>query len=87
MLGAVAVSSRLKHRPRHTHEVLVTTTADSGEGSLRETLQNQRPGMVIRFDTAVFPVDAPASIFLEISFAGVDYWAGDDRWLGCGGDH
>jgi len=59
LLGAAPVSAQT------IREVLVTTTADSGEGSLREALQNQRPGTVIRFDTAVFPVDAPATIFLE----------------------
>ena len=67
LLGAVPVSSQVEASApaQTTHDVLVTTTADSGEGSLREALLNQRPGTVIRFDPAVFPVEAPTAIMLE----------------------
>lgn len=47
------------------HEAWVTTTADSGEGSLREAMQQARPGTVIRFDPAVFPEANPATIMLK----------------------
>ena len=52
-------------RETQSVEWLVTSTADSGEGSLREALQKARPGTVIRFDSVVFPVKAPAAIMLE----------------------
>ncbi|MCA9917062.1 MAG: hypothetical protein KC445_03875 [Anaerolineales bacterium] len=41
---------------------LVTTTADSGGGSLRDCLSNATSGDVIQFDTAVFPPSSPATI-------------------------
>lgn len=41
---------------------LVTTTADSGSGSLRNCLANAGAGDVINFDTAVFPPNSPATI-------------------------
>ncbi len=43
---------------------LVSTTADSGTGSLRDCLTNANPGDVINFDTAVFPPGSPATISL-----------------------
>lgn len=45
--------------------VLVTSTADSGEGTLRQALEQARPGTVIRFDPLVFPEAEPATIRLE----------------------
>ncbi|MEZ4590954.1 MAG: hypothetical protein R3D55_07400 [Chloroflexota bacterium] len=41
---------------------LVTTTADSGSGSLRDCLANAAVGDMINFDTAVFPPNSPATI-------------------------
>lgn len=41
---------------------LVTTTADSGVGSLRDCMANAAEGDVINFDTAVFPPNNPATI-------------------------
>ncbi len=43
---------------------IVTTTADSGPGSLRTCLQNQVNGDVITFSTTVFPPGNPATIFV-----------------------
>lgn len=43
---------------------VVTTTADSGPGSLRTCLQNQVNGDVITFSTTVFPPGSPATIFV-----------------------
>ena len=43
---------------------LVTTTADSGPGSLRTCLQNQVNGDVIHFSTDIFPPGSPATIFV-----------------------
>lgn len=44
---------------------LVTTTADSGSGSLRNCLANANAGDVLNFDTAVFPPNNPATISLS----------------------
>ena len=44
-------------------ELIVTTTADSGRGSLRWALLMARPGDVIKFDPTVFPPDDPATIY------------------------
>ena len=44
-------------------ELIVTTTADSGRGSLRWALLMARPGDVIKFDPTVFPPDEPATIY------------------------
>ena len=43
---------------------LVTTTADSGPGSLRTCLQNQVNGDLITFSTTEFPPTNPATIFV-----------------------
>lgn len=42
--------------------VVVTSTADSGAGTLREALANLQSGDVITFHPPVFPSDAPATI-------------------------
>ena len=42
----------------------VTSTADSGVGSLRWCLSQAEPSMKIRFDTTVFPPASPATITL-----------------------
>jgi hypothetical protein len=44
---------------------MVTTTADSGPGSLRTCLQNHVNGDVITFSPAVFPPTSPATIFVQ----------------------
>jgi len=43
-------------------EIVVTSTADSGAGTLRLALQTARSGDVITFDPAVFPPENPATI-------------------------
>jgi hypothetical protein len=43
----------------------VTSTADSGAGTLRECLLNVTSGELITFDTSVFPPDAPATIMVR----------------------
>jgi parallel beta-helix repeat protein len=45
--------------------VIVSTIADSGDGSLRSALDRARPGDYITFDSQVFPVDNPTRILLE----------------------
>ncbi len=45
--------------------LLVTSTENSGEGSLREMLIKAAPGDQIHFDPRVFPPDQPATIFLQ----------------------
>ncbi len=46
-------------------DLVVTSTADSGTGTLRWALQSARPGDVITFDPAVFPPDDPATILVR----------------------
>jgi len=52
--------------PSSGPEVLVVSSAaDSGEGTLRDALGVAEPGDRITFDASVFPPDAPVSILLE----------------------
>jgi predicted amidohydrolase YtcJ len=44
--------------------IVVTSTSDSGPGSLRNALQDAQDHDAIIFDRAVFPPDAPATIYL-----------------------
>ena len=44
--------------------VQVTSVADSGPGTLRQALEDAQPYDTITFDPAVFPPDAPATIFV-----------------------
>jgi len=46
-------------------EIVVTSTADSGSGTLRWALEMVHSGDVITFDATVFPPDAPATIHLR----------------------
>ena len=44
-------------------EIVVTSTADNGTGTLRWAMQTARSGDVITFDPASFPPDNPATIY------------------------
>ncbi len=44
--------------------IVVNSTADSGSGTLRQALLDAESGDTITFDPAVFPPDAPATIYL-----------------------
>jgi len=44
--------------------ITVTTTADSGPGSLRDAIARAGAGDAITFDEAIFPPKAPATIYL-----------------------
>ena len=44
--------------------LLVTSPADSGPGTLRQALLDAQNGVTITFDPAVFPPDAPVTIFI-----------------------
>ena len=44
--------------------IVVTDTADSGPGTLRQALEDARPGDTITFDADVFPPKSPATIYL-----------------------
>jgi hypothetical protein len=46
-------------------DIIVTSTADAGPGTLRQALQDARSGYTIGFDPAVFPPDAPATIYVS----------------------
>lgn len=56
-------------------DITVTSTEDSGTGTLRQSLQDAQLGDTITFDPAVFPPDAPATIFIssELPFIERDY--------------
>jgi len=43
--------------------LVVTSTADSGPGTLRQALLDAKSGDIITFDPAVFPPSAPATIY------------------------
>src|SRR3989304_5527301 len=45
--------------------LLVTNADDSGPGTLRQALQDAQNGDTITFDPAIFPPDAPVTIFTE----------------------
>lgn len=44
--------------------IIVTSPANSGPGTLRQALLDTTPGGTIVFDTAVFPPNSPATIFV-----------------------
>ena len=46
-------------------EIVITSTADSGAGTLRSALQTARSGDVITFGPAVFPPESPATVFVK----------------------
>lgn len=54
---------------------VVTSTADSGLGTLRECIQNAVSGDTITFDPALFPPHNPATITLQTNLPGI--WQGD----------
>jgi parallel beta-helix repeat protein len=45
--------------------LVVTTTADGGQGSLRWCIENAQPGGTITFDSQIFPPDNPVTIMLS----------------------
>ena len=51
--------------PNTAHEYVITTAADSGDGSLRNALEHLQPNTTITFDTTVFSPKKPATIALE----------------------
>jgi len=63
---ALALVSVLLFSPAGlAREILVTSTADTGDGTLRWALQTARSGDTIRFDASIFPSSAPAIIHLR----------------------
>jgi len=50
---------------------VVTSTADSGPGTLRECLEQANAGDTITFDPAIFPPTAPATITLQSMLPGI----------------
>jgi hypothetical protein len=45
--------------------IIVTSTSDSGPGTLRQALLDAQPYDIISFEPASFPPDAPATIFIS----------------------
>ncbi|GAH53046.1 unnamed protein product, partial [marine sediment metagenome] len=62
-IGIVPGSS-IKDRNR---DYIVFSTADSGNGTLRQCMLNATSGDTIYFDTAVFPPGSPATITISSS--------------------
>src|SRR3990170_1373667 len=60
---ATAVSATPTPTPQG-RTLLVTSPADSGPGTLRQALLDAQPYDSITFDPAVFPPDAPVTIFI-----------------------
>lgn len=60
-----------KERPSSGTTLTVTSAADSGPGTLRQTLLDAQSGDSITFDPAIFPRDAPATIYLRTSLPGI----------------
>jgi hypothetical protein len=52
--------------------IIVTSAEDNGSGSLREALQQARPGDIITFDSSVFPVGTPKVIYLQSALPGME---------------
>jgi len=52
--------------------IVVTSSADSGPGTLRQSLLEARAGDTITFDPVVFPLEDPASIMLESVLQDID---------------
>ncbi len=62
---ALATATRVPPTPVPEGTFLVTSTADSGPGTLRQALIDAESGDVITFDPAVFRPDAPTTIALS----------------------
>jgi len=58
--------------PAKITEFVVTSAADSGQGTLRNCLEHLKDGTRITFDTSVFPPDAPVTIQLKMPFPTMD---------------
>lgn len=57
---------------RQEQGVVVTSTADSGDGSLRQAMDRAAPGTIITFDPAIFPPDDAALISITMPLPAVD---------------
>src|SRR3990172_10682969 len=44
--------------------IVVTNTADSGPGTLRQAIQDAQNGDIVTFDPAIFPPYAPVTIYV-----------------------
>src|SRR3990172_7352999 len=64
-MAAATPTQRLPTPTPQGRTLLVSSTADSGLGTLRQAMQDARPYDVITFDPTVFPPDAPATISLS----------------------
>jgi hypothetical protein len=76
--GLQAVSGQDPVR-RSATTFVVTSTADSGPGTLRQALQDAQRGDTITFDPAVFPPHAPKTISVSSVLPGLSQ-GHLDRW-------
>ena len=60
-----AISTTLPTSTPQGKIIIVTSTEDSGPGTLRQGLVDARPGDTINFDKLVFPPDQPNIIYLQ----------------------
>ena len=51
--------------------IVITSTTDSGPGTLRQALLDAQSGNTITFDTVVFPPKTPSTIYLTSSLLGI----------------
>ena len=68
----VALSSALIPTTLATGEtIFVSSTDDSGPGTLRQALENAQSGDTIIFDPVIFPPSASATIYLRSQLPGI----------------
>jgi len=51
--------------------IIVTSTADSGPGTLRQALLDAQPNDILTFDPSVFPPVSPATIYISSELPGI----------------
>src|SRR4030042_4091931 len=66
------VESPAEPLPLPDEILIVTSTADSGPGSLRQVLEEAQSGFTIIFDLAVFPPSSPDTISVFTDLPGIN---------------
>ncbi len=62
LLSLASAAPAAATRPLRGSSIVVTSSADSGPGTLRRAMEEAQPGDTITFDPAVFPPHAPQTI-------------------------
>ncbi|MBI9051651.1 MAG: right-handed parallel beta-helix repeat-containing protein [Anaerolineaceae bacterium] len=66
------VESPAEPEPLPEEILIVSSTSDSGPGSLRQTMESGQSGFKIIFDLAIFPPSSPATIFVLTDLPGIN---------------